>query len=137
MKILKDEKSIILPRREVLVEINHAGCATPSHKKLKEDFVNKFKKDKSLVIIKKINSSFGESNSKVEVLLYEDETSMKNIERIKEKKEESGAMDSKQIGDNSEESKSKEKKIEEKPVEGKVEKKQDDKETKTKEQETK
>jgi ribosomal protein S24E len=113
MKVVKDEKSFALPRREVIVEISHTNKPTPSEEQIKEELIKKFSCKKELTIIKGINTKYGSSDAVVEVFIYDDEDSMKKIERIKEKKEES------------------------KPTEKPVEEKKDGQETKTEEQNTK
>jgi len=116
MKVVKDEKSLVLPRREVIVEIAHTEKPTPSEKQVREELIKKFSCKEELLIVKGISTKYGSSDSVVEAFIYEDEDSMKKIERIKEVKEE----------------KKEEPKEEPKPVE----EKKDGEETKTEEQST-
>ena len=88
MKVVKDEKSFVLPRREIIVEIPHTDKPTPSEEQVKDELIKKFKCKKELIIIKGINTKYGSSDAVVEAFIYDDEDSMKKIERIKEKKEE-------------------------------------------------
>ena len=110
MKVVKDEKSFVLPRREITIEIPHAEKPTPSEEQIMGELVKKFKCKEELIIIKGINTKFGSTEAVIEAYIYDDLNSMKKIERIKEKKEEK------------------------KPVEKPAEEKKDGKETKTEEQ---
>jgi ribosomal protein S24E len=110
MKVVKDEKSFALPRREIIIEFPHTEKPTPSEEQVNGEIVKKFKCKEELIAIKKIKTKFGSTEAIVEVYIYDDLDSMKKIERIKEKKEEP------------------------KPVEKPAEAKKDGEETKTKEQ---
>ena len=125
MKSIKDEKNLVLPRRELVFEVGHAKTSTPNKNIIKEEVSKSIKCDKDLVIVKKINTHYGSTHSHAKVYVYDNKDEMKILEKIKEepKKEEIPA-----------ESAPVEEKPAETPKEEKVEEKQDGKETKAEEQ---
>lgn len=126
MKPISDEKNLVLPRREVVFEVNHSTKSTPDKNNIKEEVSKNLKCDKGLVAVKKISTSYGSTNSYAKVYVYDNKEDMKILERIKEEPKEEVPAESTPT--------------EEKPAEElkeeKVEEKQDGEETKAKEQST-
>tara|TARA_Y100000034_G_C6835651_1_gene377590 strand:- start:682 stop:1071 length:390 start_codon:yes stop_codon:yes gene_type:complete len=126
MKSIKDEKNYILPRRELIFEINHATKSTPTKHNVREEVSKTIKCNKELVIIKKVDTHYGSTVSHAKVYVYDNKDEMKILEKIREepKKEEAPATESKPV----------EEKPAEETVEKKIEEKQDGKESKAEEQ---
>ncbi len=78
-KIIKQEKNPLLEREEILIEIK--ADSTPSAEEVKK-IVGK---DENLVVVKKINSSFGKRVFTAEVFVY-DSVEVKNRIEVKKKR---------------------------------------------------
>jgi len=116
MKSIKDEKNSVLPRREIIFELNHASKPTPTNETVKEEISKTLKCNKELMVIKKIDTHFGSTISHVKVYLYDNLKEMKILERIKEEPKKEESSESKLTEEKSEE-------VKEKPSEERVEKK--------------
>ena len=84
IKIIKKEIKPLLAREEYETEIESAS--TPSNADLKKAFSEKFKKDESLISIKKIYQKFGTKKANVCFNIYSDPEKFKKFETKKEKK---------------------------------------------------
>jgi ribosomal protein S24E len=132
MKILKKDKSKLIDRVEVLIEYQHIGKPTPSTNEIKKEISNELKAKEELVIVKDINTKFGEGNSLIRVHVYDNLEELKKLEKYEEPKKEEAPIE-----ESKEEKPSEEVKVEETPKEKpKEEIKEDGKETKTEEQTT-
>ena len=87
------ENKTALPRTEVTFEVRYEAV-TPSRLELLDELSKKLKSKKELTVIKKVNNHYGSKVSEVEVLVYDDEKTMKALEtkvlldKHQEKKEE-------------------------------------------------
>ena len=124
MKIISQNKSVLLKRTEIVANLDHVGKATPKRSEIKKQLAKEFKKDEKLVVIKHIYTNFGAGTSKIIANVYDNEEALKTLEIEKENKPKEAKQEPKK-----EEPKKEEKKEE------KV--KEDAKETKTKEQKAK
>ena len=79
MNIKKKEENKLLGRIEVFADITFSGT-TPSRDSIRKDISKEFKTDESLVIIKRINTIFGESKAIVEANIYHKDKALENIE---------------------------------------------------------
>lgn len=87
IKILEEKENNLLKRKEFLLEVDSPD-KTPTNQELKKELVSFLKAKEELIAIKGINQIFGKRTCKVEVNVYKDETSLKEIEpKQKEKKE--------------------------------------------------
>jgi ribosomal protein S24E len=85
MKILSEIKNSLLNRKELKIALE--SNASISFETAKNTISEKTKADKELIIIKKIDGSFGNSNFIVDALIYNSKEDKEHIEpKIKEKK---------------------------------------------------
>lgn len=104
-KILNEKNSPLLKRRELDIEVGFEG-ATPKKDDLKKELSGFLKSKDNVVVVKHIYTNFGGISAKAEVFVYQDVESLKNIERVKEKKEETSKVkEKKETEDAKEESK--------------------------------
>ncbi len=123
MKILKQDKSKLIDRTELLIEYPHIGKPTPSTNEIKKEVSKETKAKDELIIIKDIITKFGEGTSTIRAYIYNNLEELKKLEKYEEpKKEETPAAE--------------EKPTEEVKGEPKEEVKEDGEETETKEQTT-
>lgn len=80
MKILEKKQLELLPRTELIAEIEHIGKSTPSKESIKEVIANELKADKDTIMIKSIRSNFGETKSRVIANIYKDKDSLTRLE---------------------------------------------------------
>lgn len=88
MKIIKDKKSDILPRKEIIIEMEHPLKPTPSSDHIKEEISKKFNCDKELIKIKKIASPFGFAKINVEAFIYDNKEVIQKLEKSSKKQKE-------------------------------------------------
>jgi len=104
MDVLSRRKNPLLKREEIIVTVEHKGARTPSRLELLEDLSKKLKINKNLIIVDKILTVRGKSESKVKVLAYEKESDIpaykleKMKKRIKVKEEKKPEEESKEEG---------------------------------------
>ena len=91
MKFLKEEQSNFFPRKEIFMEVEHFSKSTPAISNVIGEVSKKYKCDKKLIIVKKIDTNYGSAKSYIKVYIYENLDKMKSLENLKEepKKEES------------------------------------------------
>lgn len=87
LKIIEKKDNSLLHRIEVEAELTAEG-PTPSNKDVAKEIAKQAKGDEKLTIVKHIYSRFGTNVSDVLAYVYTDEAKMKEIEIIKEVKEE-------------------------------------------------
>jgi len=78
-KIIKQEKNPFLEREEILLEVKNE--TTPKYDEVK----SAIGKDADLIVIKKINTNFGNQTFIAEVLVYDNLKAKKRIETIPKK----------------------------------------------------
>lgn len=88
MKVISKEKSKLIDRTEVIVEFPHIGKPTPSTNEIKRAISTEFKADENLVVIKLIDTKFGEGTSIVLAHIYDNLDELKKLEKYKEPKKE-------------------------------------------------
>ena len=77
LEIKGQKDNHLLNRTEVQFELDHSGTATPSRKDVVDLVATKTNRDKKFIIIKKINTVYGENISRGLAYIYNDEKSMK------------------------------------------------------------
>lgn len=78
LKIVKEEKSA-LPRKEIECDLVYENV-TPSRLQLVQSIANKTKAKEALVIVKKIDTTYGDKTAKVTAYIYDNEDAMSKIE---------------------------------------------------------
>lgn len=88
MKInpLKEVESKLLNRKRVVYEVFSAD-KTPSKEELKKNIAAGLKIDPKLISIRHLYQRFGQKKSKAIVHIYKKEEDLKNIEKVKLKKD--------------------------------------------------
>lgn len=87
LRILHKKDNPLLHRIEIDAELTAEG-PTPSNKDVAKELAKQTKAEEKMIIIKHIYSRFGTNQSDVLAYVYNDEARMKEIELIKEVKEE-------------------------------------------------
>lgn len=134
MKILKKEKSNLIDRTEITAEFPHMGKPTPSNNEIRKAIVSELKAKEELVVIKKIDTKYGEGTSIISAFAYDNLEELKKLEKYEEpKKEEPVKEEAPKVA---EEPKTEEKPAEEVKEETPTEpvKEENDKETETEKQ---
>jgi ribosomal protein S24E len=95
MKIIKQEKSNLLPRIDVIAEIAHLNKRTPSNEEVREELSKLMKVDKELILIKHIYTGYGSDISKIEAYAYNSKEDMDSLIKKgkKEKEKEAKALE--------------------------------------------
>ena len=88
MKIISKEKSNLIDRTELIAEFPHQGKPTPSTKEIKKEITKELKTEEELVIIKLIDTKYGEGNSIISAYIYDNLEELKKLEKYEEPKEE-------------------------------------------------
>jgi ribosomal protein S24E len=91
MKIIKQEKSKLLPRIDVVAEAIHVDKRTPSREEVKEELSKSLKKDKDLILVEHIYSEYGSGNSKIIAYAYDSKEDMERIIKKGKKQKEAEA----------------------------------------------
>jgi len=78
-KIIKQEKNPFLQREEFILEITSEVAPTEAEVK------KKIGKDEDLIVVKKINTNFGQQKFMTEVVVYNDKEAKRKIETIPQK----------------------------------------------------
>ena len=91
IEIKKQKDNHLLNRTEVKFEIDHANSATPNRTDVMDMVATKTNRDKKFIVIKQINTKYGENISVGLAYIYNDEKSMKaepkySLKRGQEKK---------------------------------------------------
>jgi ribosomal protein S24E len=84
IKITNQTENKLFSRKEVSFEIKHNNESTPSRKDIMNYFAVKLKSPVQNIIIKKISSKFGYSNSNGLIYAYDSEAKLKEIEDKKQ-----------------------------------------------------
>jgi len=119
IKIVDEKQNPFLKRKELLIEIDHEGEATPSFDALQQFIIRETKEDPQKVEILNIYSSKGAAIAKSQVHIWEEKKiiNKKKVKKEKKPKEEKAAEPKK------EEKKEEPKKDEKKPAKKEVSKK--------------
>jgi small subunit ribosomal protein S24e len=88
MKVISKEKSKLIDRTEVIVEISHQGKPTPTTNEIRKKIAEEFKAKEELVVIKLIDTKFGEGTSIVSAYIYDNLDELKKLEKYEEPKKE-------------------------------------------------
>lgn len=70
MEVVNQKKNAVMSREEVVLRVEHQGKATPSRESLLKEIAGKLKSKEDLIIIDRIFSSMGKSESEIRVLMY-------------------------------------------------------------------
>ena len=88
IEIKNKQDNILLSRIEVEADISFEKKATPSTDEVKQALSKELEVEKDLIVIKKIDTSFGETSGKVTAYQYLSKDEIKNIEPRNKKAEE-------------------------------------------------
>jgi small subunit ribosomal protein S24e len=80
LEVIEEKDNMLLNRRELKLKIYH-DAATPSRVEVKQNVGMKFNADPDLVIIDKMKSEFGKSETRAYVKIYETIEAAKLVER--------------------------------------------------------
>ncbi len=124
MEILERKKNPLMKREEVMFSMEHGGKATPSRKDLLKEVAGKLKVKENLLIIDRIFSATGKSQSNLKVLVYKkpDDIPKGKLEKMKARMEKKEEKPKKEEVKPEEAKAEEEKKEGEKPEEAKEEK---------------
>ena len=86
IQITKQEKKSLIGREEIEAQI--VIFPTPSNNQVQQELAKKLNKNPELIIIKHIYPKFGSHDNKVIFYNYDNEDSLKKLEKTKQKKEE-------------------------------------------------
>ncbi len=79
MEIIEKKENKPLFRQEIIAKESYSG-STPSRKDLRKKIADNLKSKEDLVVIKKIDNSFGFSEARITAYIYSDQEKMKKIE---------------------------------------------------------
>jgi len=128
IQVISDEKKPLLKRREIIVRLGYED-KTPSRLEIRKELAKKRGVKEDLLLVTRIKPWYGTPAASVEVVVYDDEAALKEVEpdyMIKRHLSE-------ERREGKEEKKSEEKKEEKKEVEEETKKEASDKETGAKE----
>lgn len=91
MKIIKQEKSNLLPRIDIIAEVSHVNKKTPSTEEVKTELSKLMKVNKELILVKHIYSGYGSDISKIEAYAYDSKEDMESIIKKGKKEKENEA----------------------------------------------
>ncbi len=122
LKIIEKKENKLLSRTEITAEMVHEG-PTPSYDAIKKALAKQVNADESLIAVKHVYPSYGESRVKIIANIYDDKKAMESIEPAAPKKEEKPAEKKEEKpAEKKEEKPAEEKPAEEKSAEKKEEK---------------
>jgi len=91
MKIIKQEKSKLLPRTDVVAVEVHVGRRTPSVQEVQDELSKVLKVEKDLILVDSIYSNFGSGESKINAYVYDNKNELNNIVKKTKKQKEAEA----------------------------------------------
>jgi len=91
MKIVKKEKSKLLPRTDIVAEATHLDKRTPSVAEVTDELSKSLKVDKDLILVEHIYSEYGAGNSKIIAYAYDSKEDMERIIKKGKKQKEAEA----------------------------------------------
>jgi ribosomal protein S24E len=95
MKIIKQEKSNLLPRIDIVANVEHINKRTPSNEEVKKELSKLMKVDEELILIKHIYDGYGSGVSRIEAYAYNSKEDIALITKKgkKEKEKEAKAIE--------------------------------------------
>jgi len=87
MKIIKEDKSPLLGRRRLSINVEHYNNKTPDKATIKQKLADQYKHDPEAISVRHIYSKFGRGVSKIIAHLYDKKETKEFLEPIKVKKE--------------------------------------------------
>jgi len=125
INVIEEKENPFFERKEIKLELNHEGEATPPKNKLLEEISSKYKVEKDLIVIDYIFSKKGANKSIAKVKVYKKKPKIKKkgkkVEKPKEEKRGGKPKEEKPKGKEERKKIEKESKPEEKKKEGKSE----------------
>lgn len=117
MKIIKQEKSSLLPRIDIVANMEHVNKRTPSNEEVKKELSKLMKVDEELILVRHIYDGYGSGISKIEAYAYDSKEDIALITKKgkKEKENEAKAIEEAQKKVEEEEAKVETPAIEEAP----------------------
>ena len=80
LEVIEEKDNVLLNRRELKLKIDH-NAATPSRMEVKKNVAMKYNVDPDLIVIDKMKSEFGKSETKAYIKIYETTEAAKLVER--------------------------------------------------------
>jgi len=81
ISISEQKENTILGRKEITATVLFEGNSTPNRKDIQKEIAKQIKSKEELTIINTIKTNFGEAKATISARAYNDEESMKAIER--------------------------------------------------------
>ncbi|MGC9009950.1 MAG: 30S ribosomal protein S24e [Sulfolobales archaeon] len=78
--ILNERFNNLLKRREIEARIEHVGMGTPTRSEVREILSKVYSVDKDLVVIRRIDTSYGRGSSRIIARIYSDVDTLKKFE---------------------------------------------------------
>ncbi len=72
LKLLSEKENVILKKKDVLLELDHKGLATPKKTDIEAKIAEHFKTDKDKVEVVYIFSDFGWAKSKIKARIWKE-----------------------------------------------------------------
>ena len=85
MKILNKTETPLLARTSFQIIVEHLGKPTPSKVQIMKELTQELQTKENLLVIKKIETKFGQEKSKITAYVYKTEKDLQDIE-VKNKK---------------------------------------------------
>jgi len=86
MKILNKTEMPLLSRTSFQIIIEHPQKPTPSKSQIQKEIVQELQAKENLIVIKKIETKFGQEKSKITAYVYKTEKDLQDIEIKKKRK---------------------------------------------------
>ena len=81
LTINETKENALLSRKEVIATILFEGSTTPSRKEVQVELAKQIKAKEPLVLVTHINTNFGNAKAQVKAHVYDNEETMKTLER--------------------------------------------------------
>jgi ribosomal protein S24E len=80
IQITKDEKKPLLKRRELEVKLGYEA-KTPKRLDIRKELAKKLNVKEELVIVKRVKPDYGAQSAHLEIYVYDDEKTLKDLEQ--------------------------------------------------------
>jgi len=80
VKVLRDVENKVLNRRELILQIHHAGAKTPTRSEVREVVSSMFSAPQNLIIVKNLRTLAGTNVTEAHVHIYRDERTLQEVE---------------------------------------------------------
>jgi small subunit ribosomal protein S24e len=80
IRVLRDVENKVLNRRELILQIHHAGAKTPTRSEVREAVSSMFSAPQNLIIVKNLRTLTGTNVAEAHVHIYRDERTLQEVE---------------------------------------------------------